>query len=401
MNCKKLSIFLLLLLVAFSSCKNKERFERAELAEFLDSIVEKGIADQRTELYEVEVLEKNGLLSVIGKTTSEWVFEEIQRLSQTSRGGVITNNVRLVPDEVVGDLRFGLCNVSVGNLRKTPKHSAELTSQILLGHPVRILDKKEGWLQIQTAERYIGWIDEGAIQIGDFSQIQKWDNANKVLMSAPFIRTKGLEADDVVSDLVQGNVLILKDSLDGNLVKVQYPDEREALVQGANVVPFKRGLSLESIDLESIVVDAQRFLGTPYLWGGTSIKGVDCSGFTKSVYFLHGLILQRDASQQARDGQLVDLEGDFEKLLPGDLMFFGERLNDREKVVHVGMYLDNGKFIHASGDGQVKINSVYPNAFNYSEKETKRYLYSRRYVGQDTLYYNLTSSQMYKSIGYE
>jgi cell wall-associated NlpC family hydrolase len=124
----------------------------------------------------------------------------------------------------------------------------------------------------------------------------------------------------------------------------------------------------------------------PYLWGGTSNKGVDCSGFTKTAFFQHGILLPRDASQQAVVGEAVDItkngavsiEKCLKNLMPGDLLFFGRARPSGEtpRISHTALYLGDGEFIQAAG--QVRVSSLRADAPNYDEARTRTLLIARR-----------------------
>ncbi|MDX5420442.1 MAG: C40 family peptidase, partial [Hymenobacteraceae bacterium] len=122
------------------------------------------------------------------------------------------------------------------------------------------------------------------------------------------------------------------------------------------------------------------------LWGGTSVKGMDCSGFTKTVFFMNGLVLPRDASQQVHIGELVNTDKGWDEMRPGDLLFFGVPAKDGkpERVVHVGMWIGgNQEFIHSAG--RVRINSMNPSAANHDAYELGRFLRAKRVSPEATL----------------
>jgi len=125
---------------------------------------------------------------------------------------------------------------------------------------------------------------------------------------------------------------------------------------------------------ESIVQKALELKGIPYSWGGTSVKAMDCSGFTKTVYLKHGIVLRRDASQQAKTGTLIDISNGYDNLRPGDLLFFGKK-----RVRHVAIYLGNKEFIHCAG--YVHISSLDPKQPHYDEGNTTELLSARRIIG--------------------
>jgi cell wall-associated NlpC family hydrolase len=133
----------------------------------------------------------------------------------------------------------------------------------------------------------------------------------------------------------------------------------------------------------ALVSTSKRLMGVPYLWGGTSTKGVDCSGFTKTIYFLNGMVIPRDASQQVHTGKSIDSTKNFDNLVEGDLLFFGRKATDStsEKVVHVGMWIGNNEFIHASE--MVRISSMDSNAANFDEWNLNRYLRTKRILKEE------------------
>ncbi|TFG76735.1 MAG: glycoside hydrolase, partial [Flavobacteriales bacterium] len=288
--------------------------------------------------------------------------------------------------------------ISVANLRSQPAHSAELATQATLGTPLNILKKQGDWSLVQTPDQYLAWVDSGGIVDLSETDFLKWKSAAKVIYTWPGgYAYSEMDANSmVVSDIVAGAIL-QKMGEKQDFFSVQFPDGRNAYVLKGQSQDYDHWTNTLEPTEESLVNTAQMFMGLPYLWGGTSSKGVDCSGFTKTIYFLNGQIIPRDASQQVTTGIPIDSTRIFEQLHKGDLLFFGRKATDTtpEKVVHVGMWIGNKAFIHASG--RVRISSMDKNAENYDAFNDNRYLRTKRILRvQDPAPINLDQTKVFK-----
>jgi cell wall-associated NlpC family hydrolase len=250
-----------------------------------------------------------------------------------------------------------------------------------MGTPIRVLDQKENWFLIQTPDKYIAWLDHGGFVSADENTYKEWISAPKVLYINDFgfsYERPDKEAQKI-SDLVAGNILKSVGKEKG-FIKVAYPDGRTAFVAEKEVLNYDTWLASRQPNAENILATAQQYLGRPYLWGGTSGKGMDCSGFTKTVFYLNGVQLARDASQQVHTGKEVETDKNLKNLLPGDLLFFGRKAtkDKKERINHVGIYMGEGRFIHSSGDAGVKIENLIPDKPRYNEKRLKSFVRAKR-----------------------
>ena len=357
--------------------------QKSDIEQMIEAVRVKYAPDRRVELFRVEAVQQNDTLVLRGETTSRRAYEEI--LSHARQvAAVVKDRIRLLPDEKLGEEVWGVIYNSVGTLRAEPRYGAELVSQALLGMPVRILEQRGGWRRVQTPDRYIGWIN-GSVEPMTDAQRQQYLRLPKVIITS----LSAHSYDDTgkgalpVTDLVAGDMLVVKSAKRG-FYQVHYPDGREAFVKKSDATKVADWLKKNSrLTGESIVQTAKQLMGVPYLWGGTSTKGLDCSGFTKQVYFMHGILLARDASQQVQNGRLIDESTDFGDALPGDLVFFGSKAtadNPQERVVHVGIYLGDKRFIHASD--YIHISSFDPADPLYDAFNTNRYLRTKRIIGE-------------------
>lgn len=273
---------------------------------------------------------------------------------------------------------YALVNVSVCNVRGEGRFTSGMETQALLGTPVRVLDFN-GWYHIQTPDEYTGWVHRMVITPVSEEQLSDWNAAEKVVVTALFGQTyeRPDESSQSVSDVVAGDRLKLTGS-HGKFYRVEYPDGRVAYLKkqlAAQESVWRRSVSHDAKD---IVKTARSMMGVPYLWAGMSPKGMDCSGFVRTVMFMHDVILPRDAWQQALVGDRIEIAPDFSNLQAADLVFFGTRGENgaRDKVSHVGIYLGNGRFIHSLGD--VHVSSFLPGDSCYDEFNTRRLLYGGR-----------------------
>jgi cell wall-associated NlpC family hydrolase len=368
--------FLIILLIAQSSCNNTQGNKTDELKAVVDSLQSVYAPDKRVNLW-MAIIENNKLnLWVENKKA----FLEIDRIIK-SRFPDIEKDIRLLPEKSSDQFISGIINNSVANLRSKPRHSSELATQALLGTPVRVFKKQGEWYLVQTPNRYIAWVDSAAMVTIDKESLQEYKQSKKVVFTtvSGFSYSEPNENSQTISDIVMGCILPALESKNG-FIEVRYPDKRLAWVKQNEVVNLNE-LSSRKLNTANLLKTAKHFLGFPYLWGGTSSKAVDCSGFTSTVFFMNGIILQRDASQQTKYGKEITTVYEPTNLLPGDLLFFGRPATKtkKERVTHVAMYLSGGEFIHASG--KVRINSMDSTKPNYIKSYKKRFIRAVRING--------------------
>jgi len=372
------NIILLFLIVFCTTVIPQEGKSMNEYESLVSETKQKYAPDKRVALFDVSIKIENERVVLNGETNLPNAKKEL--LSKFIELKIkYEDKIVLLPATDLKDKISGVINLSVANIRSKPEHSAEMSTQSLLGTVVNVLKKKGGWYLIQTPDNYLGWVDDDGVELMTEPEVQQWKDSKKIIYKNiyGFAYSSPNENSQTVSDVVVGNIIkVIGEETD--FFKVSFPDDRIAYIKKSEAEDFNSWVNSVSPEEENILNIAHKFMGVPYLWGGTSAKGLDCSGFTKTVYFINGLVLQRDASQQVHTGEFVTEEVDFEKLQPCDLLFFGRRETDstKERITHVAIYIGDSEFIHASG--RVKINSLDPVRENYSEYRHRSFIRAKR-----------------------
>ena len=229
----------------------------------------------------------------------------------------------------------GICTVSVAAIRAEQSHQSEMTSQLLYGETVEILQNKGKFLKVKMHfDADEGWIDSQ--QIAEISD--DYFNERK-------------------TELVVNTVQMYSTSQGPILLSV-----------GSEVNSEKTDPVF--LNLETISATANQFLNVPYLWSGRSFFGIDCSGFVQLIYKAHGISLPREAQQQSEIGEVLSF---VEESKPGDLAFFED---EEGRICHVGMMLADHEIIHASG--KVRIDSL--DSTGIFNKELNKHTHKLRFL---------------------
>lgn len=344
----------------------------------IKAIIQKWVPDTRVAVANIDIKYKKRTLFIVGETTEKNMIHDIENWAMNNK---IKTNIQLniLPDATISNT-YGLIAVSVANLRKQARHSAELVSQAVMGTPIRILKDSAGHYLLQTPDKYIGWVTKASVKSMSEIQNNEWKEANRYI----YTKVSGwLYADTTcqtpVSDVCLGSIFELVEQQQEWLC-VKLPNGKRAYLNANHAEPFRAWANNITPSASSLSHWAFQLVGVSYLWGGTSTKMLDCSGFSKTIYFMNGLLLARDASQQIMQGQVIVHNPDFSNLETGDLLFFGTQKNGVNRVTHVGMVLQGAQFIHESE--WVRQNNLLPQSADYSAYYAKRLLGVRRYIAQ-------------------
>ena len=326
---------------------------------------------------------------------------------------------------------LAVVDLSVAHLREAPDYTAEMGTEVLMGAAVKVLERRDYWRKVLCDDGYTAWVNALALKEMDIEEMKAYEASPKLVCISEYatVHSAPKKSSPMVSDLVRGDILLVgMDArsgsgyvstvsgrsgwgdvpLDGTDVRrgsgqgmdasektgrekksscrgfryVSTVSGRSGWVQKSALMKLEDWKASQRCTGDAVANEALRHLGIPYLWGGASPKGFDCSGLSSFCFRMNGRILPRNASAQARLGTAVDTSGirsgNCSALRRGDLVFFGNPATS--KVSHVGIYIGEGRMVHASQ--LVRINSLIDSRPDCYEN-MHRLLAVRRLCGEE------------------
>jgi len=364
--------FKMLLLAIVIFCQVGFSQTDTKISEIITSVQKKFVPDKRVGVFKVETEMLDSKLLVKGESDNLPAVEELLSELKKNQPLPVENMLLMLPDTALRGKVYAVVSLSVANMRKENDHDAEMVNQAILGTELKVLKKKSGFYFVQTPDKYLGWIERGSLTFYDEESIKEWRKSKKVIYTDLFglIYSEKKKDSDPVCDIVMGSVVKLSAKED-KWWKVETPRGDFGYIKKDEVEEKDKWDNSRKLSFDKIFKTAKKFLGFPYLWGGTSSKGVDCSGFVKNVFAMNGFELPRDASQQALVGEEIIPEKDYKNVKPGDLLFFGGKNKDGIlRVTHVAIYINDFTYIHSSS--YVQISSLKKDAENFDPYHSDR-----------------------------
>ena len=331
-----------------------------EANEALHRLRETQFPDERETIFEVRASRSRPEVALAGQVLTAEQRQSAER-AVAAEGRVSSQGVQVL---LTDSTPWALVNCPVTDLRREPRSSAERMSQALLGEAVRVLEQREGWARVQMEDlSYLGWIDSQALYAPCSScEAQAYRAACDSVVAAAFAPVYNAPEGEMVTKLPFG-VKVVSAGKQGRWTSLRMPDGNIGWAAQGELLPLAERPRPNDAGIARALNVVKGFVGTPYLWGGRTPFGFDCSGFAQAFWGFMGVVIPRDSDQQYVAGKAVAGAPQ-----PGDLLYVGgpDVAGAHRPISHVAISLGGSELIHANGaTGNVAYNSLDPDQPRY------------------------------------
>ncbi len=344
----------------------------------LQQVKERFAPDPHLAIFDVKPKEEESAIVLQGETGEAAARDAaVEAVKQT--GFAVRDEIKVLPQEQFKNAGWGIATISLVNLRENPGNPSEMGTQAFMGNLLRVWKSQTNWYLVQTADKYLGWTEGGTFVACAKEKAEAWQSGPLLIVTA--LEARILEQPSAnapqISDVVQCD-LVRRAGEEKDWYQVELPDGRKGFLPKAAAADYGQWKGERKPTPENIERAAKSLMGRPYFWGCNSVRGLDCSGFTKLVFYLNGIDLNRNAAQQCLQGVDVPLDDDYKQLKKGDLLFFGrpDRRTGAERITHVAIYLQDKMFIQSATF--VHVSSLDPDSPLAEPRRIRTLLRARR-----------------------